>query len=33
MVQLSGSAEHMPDVVTTMLSLMYCDGGLASLTA
>ena len=33
MVQFSGSAEHMPDVVTMMFSLMYCDGGFASLTA
>ena len=32
MAQLSGSAEHMPDVVTMKFSLMYCDGGLASLT-
>ena len=31
-VQLSGSAEHMPDVVTTIFCLMYSDGGLASLT-
>src|SRR5262249_59579558 len=25
-VQASGSSEHMPDVVTMMLSRMYCDG-------
>jgi hypothetical protein len=31
MVQASGSAEHMPDVVTTMLSLMYCEGDFGNL--
>jgi hypothetical protein len=33
MVQLSGSAEHMPDVVTMKLFLKYCDGGLPSVIA